>query len=385
MTWSGPPVAGVRVAARGWLTDCPAVANPAASKVWAALTTAEGLGTWFGDKGATIDLRPGGSAQMRWASGDQADMRIERVEEPTVFGFTWKIMGLPADDPRRTYVELTLEPVGAGTRLTVVESGFAQLPHDAHRKAYDGNTQGWASELGELVEYLNTGGHRGDRRTGLHRPGRPEPARHPGRAGFGWSRHGHRPGRSPADHPAGHRQTPGPAGRGRPGHGRTRRAAPSALPAAFRPDASGATVSGRAGPRLGRPARRVEGPPQPLSSARSRPVSRRHRMSNRTPSRASSEKPLPRPGTTSTVGAEHRQTPAVSARGHTTTPPRTPRNSREIISDQSFTTTFAVDQTPTEAFLGSTRQSNTGMIGCCSGRRVGAYPCDALITGRLGP
>jgi hypothetical protein len=52
-------------------------------------------------------------------------------------------------------VEFTLEPVGAGTRLTVVESGFAQLPEDAHHKAYRGNTDGWASELGELVEYLD--------------------------------------------------------------------------------------------------------------------------------------------------------------------------------------------------------------------------------------
>jgi uncharacterized protein YndB with AHSA1/START domain len=125
------------------------------AEVWGALTTAEGLGTWFGNKGATIDLRPGGSAQMTWTSGDRADMRIERVEEPRVFGFTWHIYGLPADDPRRTYVEFTLEPVGAGTLLTVVESGFAQLPDDAYRKAYDGNTEGWASELGELVEYLN--------------------------------------------------------------------------------------------------------------------------------------------------------------------------------------------------------------------------------------
>ena len=58
-------------------------------------------------------------------------MRVERVEEPTVFGFTWHINGLPEDDPRRTYVEFTLEPVGAGTRLTVVETGFAQLPEDA--------------------------------------------------------------------------------------------------------------------------------------------------------------------------------------------------------------------------------------------------------------
>jgi uncharacterized protein YndB with AHSA1/START domain len=130
------------------------IAHPPA-RVWAALTTAEGLGTWFGDKGATIDLRVGGSAEMTWTNGHQADMRIERVEEPTVFGFTWRIYGLPDDDPRRTYVEFTLEPAGAGTRLTVVESGFAQLPGDAYRKAYHGNTEGWASELGELVEYLD--------------------------------------------------------------------------------------------------------------------------------------------------------------------------------------------------------------------------------------
>jgi uncharacterized protein YndB with AHSA1/START domain len=129
------------------------IAHPPA-KVWAALTTAEGLGSWFGDK-ASIDLRPGGAAQMTFGGGHTADMRVERVEEPTVFGFTWHISGLPDDDPRRTYVEFTLEPVGAGTRLTVIESGFAQLPGDAYHKAYDGNTSGWASELGELVDYLD--------------------------------------------------------------------------------------------------------------------------------------------------------------------------------------------------------------------------------------
>jgi len=129
------------------------VAHPP-GKVWAALTTAEGLGAWFGDE-ATIDLRPGGSARMRFSSGFTVDMRVERVEEPAVFGFTWQIYGLPEDDPRRTYVEFTLEPTGAGTRLRVVETGFAQLPEDAYRAAYDGNTKGWASELGELADYLD--------------------------------------------------------------------------------------------------------------------------------------------------------------------------------------------------------------------------------------
>jgi uncharacterized protein YndB with AHSA1/START domain len=129
------------------------IAHPPAT-VWAALTTAEGLSAWFGQE-VRIDLRPGGSALMKWDNGHTADMRVERVEEPTVFGFTWPIYGLPEDDPRRTYVEFTLQPAGAGTRLTVVESGFAQLPEDAYRTAYHGNTQGWASELGELVDYLD--------------------------------------------------------------------------------------------------------------------------------------------------------------------------------------------------------------------------------------
>jgi uncharacterized protein YndB with AHSA1/START domain len=122
--------------------------------VWAALTTAEGLGAWFGNK-ATIDLRPGGAIRMWWTEGGSVEMRVERVEQPTLFAFTWHIDGLPEDDPRRTYAEFTLEAVGAGTRLRVVETGFAQLSGDTHRTAYDGHTEGWARELGELAAYLD--------------------------------------------------------------------------------------------------------------------------------------------------------------------------------------------------------------------------------------
>jgi uncharacterized protein YndB with AHSA1/START domain len=122
--------------------------------VWAALTTPEGLAGWFGDK-ADIDLRPGGSARLTWDEGPTKELRVERVEEPTVFGFTWPIYGLPAGDLRRTYVEFTLEPAGPGTRLTVTESGFAQLPEDAHQQAFGGNSEGWLKELGELASYLD--------------------------------------------------------------------------------------------------------------------------------------------------------------------------------------------------------------------------------------
>ncbi|MGN9910286.1 SRPBCC family protein [Phytohabitans sp. LJ34] len=123
-------------------------------RVWAALTTAEGLGTWFGNS-AEVDLRVGGQATLTWDSGDTATLNIERLEPPRVFGYTWSIYGLPEGDPRRTYVEFTLEPSSGGTTLTMVESGFAQLPDTEHKAAFSGNTSGWTSELGELVTYLD--------------------------------------------------------------------------------------------------------------------------------------------------------------------------------------------------------------------------------------
>ena len=123
-------------------------------RVWDAITTAEGLGTWFGHS-AEVDLRVGGTATLKWDSGDTARLRIERLDPKTVFGYTWGINGLPDDDPRRTYVEFTLAPDGAGTSVTVVESGFAQLSPDAYAHAFEGNTKGWAAELDELVAYLH--------------------------------------------------------------------------------------------------------------------------------------------------------------------------------------------------------------------------------------
>ncbi|MBV9580857.1 MAG: SRPBCC domain-containing protein [Chloroflexi bacterium] len=129
------------------------LAHPPA-RVWAALTTSQGLSAWFGDR-ATIDLRPGGAAHMTFKSGLSVDMRVERVEEPTVFSFTWRLPDLPTDDPRRTYVEFSLEALGPGTRLRVVETGFAQLPEDSRHTTYASHAEGWTRELGELAGYLD--------------------------------------------------------------------------------------------------------------------------------------------------------------------------------------------------------------------------------------
>jgi uncharacterized protein YndB with AHSA1/START domain len=126
----------------------------APAQVWQALTTAEGLSAWFGER-ATIDLRPGGAATLTFASGVTVEMRVERVAEPVVFAYTWRLPDLPEDDPRRTYVEFTLDPDGDGTLLRVVETGFAQLPPDTRRATYDSHREGWTRELAELVEHLD--------------------------------------------------------------------------------------------------------------------------------------------------------------------------------------------------------------------------------------
>ena len=122
-------------------------------EVWPALTTAEGLSAWFGDR-ATIDLRPGGAATMTFGSGTTVEMRVERVEEPSVFAYTWGLPDLPEGDPRRTYVEFVLEPAGSGTLLRVTETGFAQLPVDTRSETYESHSEGWLRELGELAEHL---------------------------------------------------------------------------------------------------------------------------------------------------------------------------------------------------------------------------------------
>ncbi|MEV4184064.1 SRPBCC domain-containing protein [Streptosporangium canum] len=124
-------------------------------RVWAALTTAQGLSRWFGSV-ARIDLRPGGRAFFRWDDLDgESVATIAVVDPPHRFAFRWGIEGLPEDEALQTLVDFTLEPVPDGTRLRLVESGFAQAAADVARSAHRTNTQGWDTELVDLEIYLD--------------------------------------------------------------------------------------------------------------------------------------------------------------------------------------------------------------------------------------
>jgi uncharacterized protein YndB with AHSA1/START domain len=119
-------------------------------RVWAALTEPGELLRWFPTERAEIDLRPGGEASFVWEeSADEAV--IDVVEPPERLVFRWRPAGI---DRPYTTVSFALDEIEDGTRLTLVESGFASLPDQIARQSQHGNDAGWREELGELKAYL---------------------------------------------------------------------------------------------------------------------------------------------------------------------------------------------------------------------------------------
>jgi uncharacterized protein YndB with AHSA1/START domain len=131
-------------------------------RVWDLVTQAEHLGRWFGDAGAEIDLRPGGALTMTWEQYGTAHGRVEHVEPPHRFAYRWLATQTPdgaeVNEGNSTLVEFTLTSQEGGTRLRVVESGFATLDRsDAERTVhYDSHAGGWPIELGHLVTHAQT-------------------------------------------------------------------------------------------------------------------------------------------------------------------------------------------------------------------------------------
>ncbi|MFG1626119.1 SRPBCC domain-containing protein [Kribbella sp. NPDC049227] len=79
---------------------------------------------------------------------------VAKSEPPTYVAYRWasQYHGEDVRDDNSTLVEFTLSREGDKTRLRVVESGFAALsiPPDKHRRAVEGNTEGWTRVLGAL-------------------------------------------------------------------------------------------------------------------------------------------------------------------------------------------------------------------------------------------
>ncbi|WP_319456339.1 MULTISPECIES: SRPBCC domain-containing protein [unclassified Mycobacterium] len=121
-------------------------------KVWAALTEADLVAQWFGDS-CEFDATPGGTGYFGWTQHGRHRVVVEHVDKPKTLVYRW---ARDADvDPvpgNSTVVRFDLIELADGTRLTLLETGFDELPEP--QSAHDDNTGGWKAELGELVEFV---------------------------------------------------------------------------------------------------------------------------------------------------------------------------------------------------------------------------------------
>ncbi len=90
-----------------------------ADEAWAAMSDLE---EWLADD-ADLELEPGEEGTLVLPGGEERRARVEDVEPGTRIAFWWW-----AEDEPATHVELTLVPAVGGTRVRVVESGYAPGP-----------------------------------------------------------------------------------------------------------------------------------------------------------------------------------------------------------------------------------------------------------------
>jgi uncharacterized protein YndB with AHSA1/START domain len=103
--------------------------------VWEVLTEPEHL-AWLGGAQADVDLRPGGTMVLYWEGQGYFLAVIDTVEYPRRLALRWSLVPDCAPAPgSSTVVEFALSPTGTGTKLRVVESGFATLTGEQAERA----------------------------------------------------------------------------------------------------------------------------------------------------------------------------------------------------------------------------------------------------------
>lgn len=131
------------------------------ARVWRALTDAAEFGEWFRVKleGSFV---PGQkiAGQITHPGYEHARMEllVERMDAEERFTFRWHPYAV---DPEHDYsaetptlVEFRLESVPEGTELTVVESGFDQIPSGRRSEAFRMNSGGWDAQLQNIARHV---------------------------------------------------------------------------------------------------------------------------------------------------------------------------------------------------------------------------------------
>jgi uncharacterized protein YndB with AHSA1/START domain len=131
-------------------------------RVWRALTDHNEFGTWFHVKldGPFVpgELSIGyitypGYEHIKWRA------KIERMEPLRYFSFRWHPYAIDPDidysQETPTLVEFRLEEIAGGTRVTVVESGFENVPSDRRAEAFRMNSAGWDMQMQNICAHLD--------------------------------------------------------------------------------------------------------------------------------------------------------------------------------------------------------------------------------------
>jgi uncharacterized protein YndB with AHSA1/START domain len=134
------------------------------SRVWRALTNHDEFGQWFRVR---LDgpFTPGQPTRGHVTYPSYEHLRFEvvvrKLEPERLFSFTWHPYAInPNEDysgEESTLVEFTLEEIGIGTLLRVVESGFNRLPDKRRLEAFRMNENGWSTQMQNISQHVSNG------------------------------------------------------------------------------------------------------------------------------------------------------------------------------------------------------------------------------------
>lgn len=132
------------------------------SRVWRALTDTQEFAKWFGAE-LSGTFAPG--ARLRGPVTHEGyehltqDLTVDRMEPERMVSWRWHPNAIEPDKDysaeATTLVTFELEEVEGGTLLTVVESGFDQIPLARRKDAYRGNDEGWTHQMESIQRYVN--------------------------------------------------------------------------------------------------------------------------------------------------------------------------------------------------------------------------------------
>jgi uncharacterized protein YndB with AHSA1/START domain len=141
------------------------VIDASRDRVWRALADAKEFGSWFGVKleGQTFASGQRARGQMSGACGHNDvwfDVVVEQIKPQDLFSFHWHPYAIdPAVDYSKeqpTLVTFTLKDApGNGTLLTVVESGFDNVPPHRRLEAFRMNNGGWDAQINNIVRHVS--------------------------------------------------------------------------------------------------------------------------------------------------------------------------------------------------------------------------------------